>query len=144
MKPKGTATGLVVLTHGKIGCSLIEVAEFILGQSLAEIRVISFRQSAMEETAENEIQETIGSANQGQGVLVINGSLSVQGGFEFYGPVIVRKSLKTTGTGNFSNGSYWSSSQMTSVFAWQVIFGNGNTQGGTKSNLTSVRAVRAF
>ena len=71
MKPKGKATGLVVLTHGKIGCSLIEVAEFILGQSLAEIRVISFRQSAMEETAENEIQETIGSANQGQGVLVL-------------------------------------------------------------------------
>jgi len=41
---------------------------------------------------------------QGQGVLVVNGNLSVQGGFQFFGPVLVRKALKTTGTGGHFHG----------------------------------------
>ena len=41
---------------------------------------------------------------QGQGVLIVNGDLSVQGGFEFFGPVIVKGRLKTTGTGGHFNG----------------------------------------
>jgi hypothetical protein len=41
---------------------------------------------------------------QGQGVLVVDGNLSVQGNFQFYGPVIVRGKLKTTGTGGHFNG----------------------------------------
>ena len=52
--------------------------------------------------------------------------------------------LKVTGSGNFSNSAYWSSSEMTSVFAWQVIFSNGITQGTNKTNQASVRAVRKF
>src|SRR5205085_1176536 len=44
------------------------------------------------------------NGNNGQGILIINGDLSVQGGFEFYGPVIVRQTLKTTGTGGHFNG----------------------------------------
>lgn len=40
----------------------------------------------------------------GQGVLVVNGNLSVQGNFQFYGPVIIKGTLKTTGTGGHFNG----------------------------------------
>jgi mannose PTS system EIIA component len=64
-------TGLVILTHGDIGRSMLEVAEFILEQSLASVRVISFQQSAMKETADDEIQAAIDQANLGSGVLVM-------------------------------------------------------------------------
>lgn len=64
-------TGLVVVTHGLIGRAMIEVAEFILGQSLAAIRFVSFRQSAMEKTGADEIRQAIDSADQGRGVLVM-------------------------------------------------------------------------
>ena len=40
----------------------------------------------------------------GQGILVVNGDLEVQGGFEFYGPVIVAGVLNTKGTGGHFNG----------------------------------------
>ena len=52
--------------------------------------------------------------------------------------------LKVAGIGNFSNNAYWSSTEMTSVFAWQVIFTNGLTQGTGKGSLAVVRAVRTF
>jgi hypothetical protein len=41
---------------------------------------------------------------QGQGILLVDGNLDVQGGFEFYGPVIVRGALSTQGTGGHFNG----------------------------------------
>jgi hypothetical protein len=40
----------------------------------------------------------------GQGILLVDGNLSVQGGFQFYGPVIVRGDLDTQGTGGHFNG----------------------------------------
>lgn len=63
--------GLVLLTHGEIGQALIDVAEFILDRSLADIRVVSFRQSAAEKTGAEEIRKAIDSANLGHGVLVL-------------------------------------------------------------------------
>ena len=49
-----------------------------------------------------------GSANingvMGQGVLIVNGNLDVQGGFEFFGPVLVRGTINTQGTGGHFNG----------------------------------------
>ena len=42
---------------------------------------------------------------RGQGVLLVDGDLSIQGGFRFYGPVIVKGSLKTMGTGGHINGA---------------------------------------
>ena len=42
---------------------------------------------------------------RGQGILLVDGDLSIQGGFRFYGPVIVKGSLKTTGTGGHINGA---------------------------------------
>jgi hypothetical protein len=41
----------------------------------------------------------------GQGVLLVNGSLEMAGGFEFNGIVIVRNDIKSTGTGNKISGS---------------------------------------
>lgn len=41
---------------------------------------------------------------RGQGVLLVEGDLEVQGAYEFYGPVIVKGRLKTTGTGGHFNG----------------------------------------
>ncbi|UCG84827.1 MAG: hypothetical protein JSW71_12800 [Gemmatimonadota bacterium] len=45
------------------------------------------------------------NGNYGQGILLVDGNLSVQGGFQFYGIVIVRQALETTGTGGHFNGA---------------------------------------
>ncbi|HJU65456.1 MAG TPA: hypothetical protein VJ596_07250 [Gemmatimonadaceae bacterium] len=44
------------------------------------------------------------SGGVGQGILLVEGDLQVQGGAEFYGPVIVKGRLQTTGTGGHFNG----------------------------------------
>ncbi len=44
------------------------------------------------------------SGGVGQGILLVEGDLAVQGGAEFFGPVIVHGTLKTTGTGGHFNG----------------------------------------
>ncbi|MCR4340971.1 MAG: hypothetical protein NUW01_13910, partial [Gemmatimonadaceae bacterium] len=44
------------------------------------------------------------SGNKGQGILLVDGDLEISGGFEFYGPVIVRGHIKTVGTGGKLNG----------------------------------------
>jgi len=44
------------------------------------------------------------SGGTGQGVLLVEGDLTVQGGFSFYGPVIVRGTLRTSGTGGHFYG----------------------------------------
>lgn len=41
---------------------------------------------------------------KGQGILLVDGDLEISGGFEFYGPVIVRGRIKSTGTGGKLNG----------------------------------------
>jgi hypothetical protein len=46
------------------------------------------------------------SGGRGQGILLVDGDLSVSGGFEFYGPVIVRGTLQTLGqSGSKLNGA---------------------------------------
>ena len=45
------------------------------------------------------------NGDRGQGILLVGGSLDVAGGFQFYGLVIVRGELKTTGTGGHFNGT---------------------------------------
>lgn len=46
----------------------------------------------------------INSRGVGQGILLVEGDLEVQGGFTFYGPVIVKGELKTAGTGGHFTG----------------------------------------
>jgi len=43
---------------------------------------------------------TIINGQEGQGILLVDGDLSVQGGFQFYGTVIVKGSIKTSGGGS--------------------------------------------
>ena len=40
------------------------------------------------------------NGNQGQGILLVDGDLSIQGSYQFYGIVLVRGSLKTAGGGS--------------------------------------------
>jgi len=44
------------------------------------------------------------TGGRGQGILLVENDLDVQGGFEFFGPVIVRGNLTTQGTGGHFNG----------------------------------------
>jgi PTS system ascorbate-specific IIA component len=63
--------GIVVVTHGLIGKALIEVAEFVLEQSLNGIRFVSFSQSEAGNIDSDTIRSVIGDANTGDGVLVL-------------------------------------------------------------------------
>jgi hypothetical protein len=40
----------------------------------------------------------------GQGILIVNGDLEVQAGSQFFGPVIVKGTITTQGTGGHFNG----------------------------------------
>lgn len=52
------------------------------------------------------------SGAKGQGILLVDGDLEISGGFEFYGPVIVRGRIKTTGTGGKLNGGVMAANVM--------------------------------
>jgi len=45
------------------------------------------------------------TGGSGQGIMLVEGDLEVQGGFTFYGPVIVRGKLQTAGQGGHFNGA---------------------------------------
>ena len=64
-------TGLILLTHGNIGQSLLEVAQFILGQPLDDVLTVSFQQSVLKNTGSDDIKRVIDRANQGKGVLIL-------------------------------------------------------------------------
>jgi hypothetical protein len=60
----------------------------------------------------------------GQGILLVGNDLDVQGGAEFYGPVIVRGNLTTQGTGGHFNGGVMAANvdlEMSSVLGDAVI-----------------------
>jgi hypothetical protein len=46
----------------------------------------------------------IQSSDAGQGILLVEGDLKLAGGFNFYGPVVVRGELSTAGTGGHVHG----------------------------------------
>jgi UPF0042 nucleotide-binding protein len=72
--PPGTAgvsVGIVIVTHGDTGAALLEVAEFILGESMAEIAFVPFRQSGDELTTIVEVRAAVARADSGDGVLVL-------------------------------------------------------------------------
>jgi hypothetical protein len=50
------------------------------------------------------------NGDQGQGVLLVNGNLNIQGGFVFYGQIIARGTVKLTGTGNHVYGGVMAAS----------------------------------
>lgn len=65
------SVGIVIVTHGDTGQSLLDDAEFILGQSLAGIRFIPFRQSRVHTTGDLEVRQAIEETDSGQGVLIL-------------------------------------------------------------------------
>ena len=65
------SVGIVIVTHGTVGGSLVEMAEFLLGESLAEIRFVPFRQSGDKTTTVDDVRNALAVANTGDGVLVL-------------------------------------------------------------------------
>jgi hypothetical protein len=72
---------------------------------------------------------------QGQGVLLVDGDLSVQGNFEFYGPVIIRGKLKTQGTGGHFNGG---------VIAANIELDQNDVLGNAVVNYSSCAVIKAL
>ena len=67
------------------------------------------------------------TGNMGQGVLLVGGSLSIQGGFTFFGQIITRGTVKITGTGNHVNGGVMAASVIDSS-SGSVTSGNSTIQ----------------
>jgi hypothetical protein len=67
------------------------------------------------------------NGNTGQGVLLVGGSLSIQGNFTFYGQIITRGTVKITGTGNHVNGGIMAASVVDSA-SGSVTSGNSSVQ----------------
>jgi PTS system ascorbate-specific IIA component len=65
------SVGIVIVTHGSTGKALLEVAEFILGVSMAEFQFVPFRQSGSDLTTAEQIDAALAEADQGDGVLVL-------------------------------------------------------------------------
>jgi mannose/fructose-specific phosphotransferase system component IIA len=63
--------GIVIVTHGQTGQSLVNDAEFILGQSLGRIRCIEFNQSGGQAIGNAELKQLIAQSDRGAGVLVL-------------------------------------------------------------------------
>jgi hypothetical protein len=78
------------------------------------------------------------NGNTGQGILLVNGNLSIQGGFTWYGPVIARGSVKLTGTGNHINGSVLAASVVDST-APSLLSGNSAIQFSRCANNTALQ-----
>jgi hypothetical protein len=77
------------------------------------------------------------TGGRGQGILLVDGDMDVQGGFEFYGPVIVQGHLTTSGTGGHFNGGVMSADvnlELNSVLGNAVV---------TYSSCSIIRALTA-
>ena len=76
----------------------------------------------------------INSGGYGQGILLIENDLAVQGGFTFYGPVIVKGELSTAGSGGHFNGG---------VIAANVDLGTSTVIGNALVSYSSCAVERA-
>jgi hypothetical protein len=74
------------------------------------------------------------SNGYGQGILLVDGNVNVQGGFEFNGPVIVRGEFDTQGTGNKFTGG---------VLASNASLNESNVLGNATVAFSSCAVARA-
>ena len=74
-------------------------------------------------------------AGTGQGILLVEGDLRVQGGFEFFGPVIVRGQLSTAGAGAHFHGG---------VMAGNAVLGADSRGGITRLTYSNCAIVKAL
>jgi PTS system mannose-specific IIA component len=65
------SVGIVIVTHGGTGSSLIEEAEFILGQSMDSIESVPFNHTGDQTAAIVKIHAAIERADSGDGVLIL-------------------------------------------------------------------------
>src|SRR5256885_366714 len=70
------------------------------------------------------------SGQEGQGVLLVDGSLDVQGGFQFFGVVIIKGKLRTSGGGGGNPAHFWGTMMVQDSVALadttNAIIGNAN------------------
>jgi PTS system ascorbate-specific IIA component len=63
--------GIVIVTHGGTGHSLLEEAGFVLGKLLNDIPVVAFNHSANMQIGIEEIRTSIQKVDSGGGILVL-------------------------------------------------------------------------
>jgi PTS system ascorbate-specific IIA component len=66
------SVGIVIVTHGKTGESLIQEAGFVLGKAMDDIIFVEFNRSEYSSGAVSEIRSAIVKADSGDGVLVLS------------------------------------------------------------------------
>ncbi|HUF26330.1 MAG TPA: hypothetical protein VMM18_05040 [Gemmatimonadaceae bacterium] len=72
--------------------------------------------------------ETNISGGTGQGILLVDGSLKLNGNFEFFGPIIVKKNLITEGTGNKVTGGVMAANEGCTTNPCNRVAGNAVIQ----------------
>jgi hypothetical protein len=82
------------------------------------------------------------NGDMGQGVLLVNGNLNIQGSFVYYGQVIVRGTLKLTGTGNHIYGGVMAAAVLDSTSTSQLS-GNSSIH-YSRCAITSVFSTAAL
>jgi PTS system mannose-specific IIA component len=65
------SVGIVIVTHGKTGESLIQEAGFVLGKAMDDIFFVEFNRSEDLSSGVSEIRSSIAKADSGDGVLVL-------------------------------------------------------------------------
>jgi hypothetical protein len=78
------------------------------------------------------------NGDQGQGILLVDGDLSIQGSYQYYGIVIVKGSLKTAGTGS-DIAHFWGA-----VMAQNVDIETNQLSGNATLNYSKCAIVQAL
>ena len=65
------SVGIVIVTHGKTGETLIQEAGFVLGTAMDDIHFVEFNRSDDSVSEVSKIHSSITSADSGDGVLVL-------------------------------------------------------------------------
>ena len=65
------SVGIVIITHGKTGETLIQEAGFVLGTAMDDIHFVEFNRSDDSVSEVSKIHSSITSADSGDGVLVL-------------------------------------------------------------------------
>ena len=79
------------------------------------------------------------NGEQGQGILLVDGDLDVQGSFQWFGVVIVQGTLKTTGGGN-TDAHFWGATMVHD----SVTFGTNQISGHANINYSSCALMAAL
>jgi hypothetical protein len=79
------------------------------------------------------------NGDQGQGILLVDGDLSVQGSFQWFGVVIVQGTLKTAGGGN-TDAHFWGATMVHD----SVDFGTNQLSGHANINYSSCALMAAL